>query len=327
MSNPFFARLLPFYTRIMEKMSYYADFKKDIREHVNFIIVFGFALSIITLVAMIVFWKWYLGIIAFFVIFALVLLIFYLLLMLKADARASEAERVLPDALQLMATNLRAGLTTDKAFLVSAREEFGILNDEFKKVAKEIAAGKDLVDALREMSSRIKSNIIGRTIDLITFGITSGGELAPLLEESASSLRQQLLTRKQIHASVLMYTIFIFAAVGFISPLLFGLSTVLSGIMSSTMGSVGDIPAEVMTTVPISIAKVAIDVNFVRMFAIGLLIVSSILSSLVLGLINSGEEKDGLKYIPILIVLSLAMYFLTSFGVQFILKTFIAPTG
>ena len=323
MSNPFFARVFVFYTRIMEKMAFYANLKRDPKDHVQMVVIIALVFSVIAFTAIIIFWLWYLAIIAFFVVFGLVLFIFYLLLMLKADARATDAEKMLPDALQLMATNLRAGLTTDRAFLVSAREEFGVLNDEFKKVAKEITTGKDLTDALNEMSKRIKSNIIGRTIDLITFGITSGGELAPLLEESAASLRQQLLTRKQVHASVLMYTIFIFAAVGFISPLLFGLSTVLTGIMSSTMGSIGEIPTEVSANVPISVAKVMIDVNFVRYFAVGLLVLSSILSSLVLGLINSGEEKDGLKYIPILIPVSLVMYFLTSLAVTLILSAFV----
>jgi archaellum biogenesis protein FlaJ (TadC family) len=121
-----------------------------------------------------------------------------------------------------------------------------------------------------------------------------------------------------------MYTIFIFIAVGFISPLLFGLSTVLTDIMSSTLGSVGEIPTEVSANVPISVAKVMISVSFVRWFSVGLLIISAILSSLVLGLINSGEEKDGLRYIPILIALSLVMYFLTGFGVKLILSTFVS---
>jgi hypothetical protein len=66
-----------------------------------------------------------------------------------------------------------------------------------------------------------------------------------------------------------------------------------------------------------------IDINFIRGFAIVLLLLSGVLSSLVLGLINSGEEKDGLKYIPILVPLSIAMYFLTSFAVKFILSTFV----
>jgi len=297
--------------------------KKDPREHTNFIVIVGLSLGLLTFIAMFIFWKWYFAIIGFFFVFALVLVVFYLMLMMEADKRSSDAEKILPDALQLMATNLRAGLTTDKAFLVSAREEFGVLNEEFKKVAKEIATGKDLVDALNEMSRRFKSNIIARTIDLITFGIVSGGELAPLLEESASSLRQQLLTAKQIHASVMMYTIFIFAAVGFISPLLFGLSTALTEIMSNSLASIEAISTDVSSKVPLAVSPVVISVSFVRGFAIALLIVSAILSSLVLGLINSGEEKDGLKYIPVLLVLCLIVYFIVGVTIKAVLSAFI----
>jgi hypothetical protein len=320
---PLLARLFPWYTKIIEKMAVYVDMKKDPREYSKFIILTGIIIGVIGFVALLIFLNWIFAIAALIFCFALTLLVFYILLMLEADRRGGEAENSLPDALQLMATNLRAGLTTDKAFLVSAREEFGVLNIEFKKVAKEIATGKDLVDALSEMAKRIKSDIVARTIDLITFGITSGGELAPLLEESATSLRQQLLTRKQIHASVMMYTIFIFIAVGFISPLLFGLSTVLSEIMSSTLGSIGTIPPEVAASVPLTIATVTLNPLFIQIFAIILLGISAILSSFVLGLINTGEEKDGIRFIPILLACSLAMFFIVRMGIKTILSYFI----
>lgn len=320
---PLLARLFPWYTKIIEKMAVYVEMKKDPREYSNFIILMGIIIGVVGFAVLLIVLNWIFAIVALFVCFGLTLFTFYLILMLEADRRAKEAENALPDALQLMATNLRAGLTTDKAFLVSARDEFGVLNIEFKKVAKEIATGKDLVDALSEMSKRIKSDIVARTIDLITFGITSGGELAPLLEESAASLRQQLLTRKQIHASVMMYTIFIFIAVGFISPLLFSLSTVLTEIMSSTLGSIGTIPPEVASNVPLTVASVTLNATFIKWFAIGLLIVSAILSSLVLGLINSGEEKDGIKFIPILLACGLVMFFVVRFAIRGVLSYFI----
>ncbi|MCX6742308.1 MAG: type II secretion system F family protein [Candidatus Pacearchaeota archaeon] len=320
---PLLARLFPWYTKIIEKMAVYVDMKKDPREYTKVIILAGIIIGVIGFAAVLIFLNWMFAILALIVCFGLTLFVSYILLMLEADKRAKEAENALPDALQLMATNLRAGLTTDKAFLVSARDEFGVLNTEFKKVAKEIATGKDLVDALTEMAKRIKSDIVARTTDLITFGITSGGELAPLLEESAISLRQQLLTRKQIHASVMMYTIFIFIAVGFISPLLFGLSTVLSEIMSSTLGSIGTIPPEVAANVPLTVATVILNPTFIRFFAIALLIVSAILSSLVLGLINTGEEKDGLKFIPILLACGLATFFIVRVAIKMVLSYFI----
>lgn len=317
-----FSGIFPGYVKEIQKMTVYADLKKDARDYSNFIIMFAFIFGVLGFILGSIFLNWIIAVIIFAGLFVLILFIFYIRLVLQADKRAREAENSLPDALQLMATNLRAGLTTDKAFLVSAREEFGSLNFEFKKVAKEIATGKDLSTSLSDMSKRIRSNIVARTIDLIIFGITSGGELASLLEESASSLRQQLLTKKQIHSSVFMYTIFIFIAVGFISPFLFSLSTVLTEIMGSILGGVEAIPTEVATKVPLAISAVLISSSFIKFFAITLIIISAILSSLVLGLINSGEEKDGLKYIPFLIVISLSVFFLVKIFIKGLLSFF-----
>ena len=39
------------------------------------------------------------------------------------------------------------------------------------------------------------------------------------------------------------------------------------------------------------------------------LITSSVLGSFVLGLINKGKEKDGIKFIPMLLILSASVFF------------------
>jgi len=316
------SRLIPGYTKKIQKLARYIAFKKDPRQFSGFVIFLAIILSVI--IFGLLFWltEWYYAVPAFIIMFIVVLLGFQLGLVLQADKRASKAEMVLPDALQLMATNLRAGLTTDKALLVSAREEFGILNKEFKQVAKEIATGKEITESLASMSKRIKSPLVERTINLIIFGIRSGGELASLLEEAAASLRQQYLTRKQVFASVLMYTIFIFVAVAFISPLLFGLSSILSETMQETLASIEAPPEEVTTQVPISISPVAINTTLIKLFILVLLVVTSILSSLVLGLITKGEEKAGLKYIPILLPISIAVFFIVRYGINYLLEMF-----
>ncbi|UCD21078.1 MAG: type II secretion system F family protein [archaeon] len=317
-----FARFSPKFTEKIEKLVEYANVKKNPRELAGMIIFISLVIAVVAFVALFLFVGWIYSIPVAVVIYFVVPLIFQLMLVLKADKRASQAEEALPDALQLMATNLRAGLTTDKALLVSAREEFGVLNEEFKRVAKEIAVGKEITESLKRMSERIHSDLVERTLSLIIFGIISGGELASLLEESAASLRQQSLTRKQIHASVLMYTIFIIVAVAAISPLLFGLSSVLTETMQETIGSIEAPPPEVTSQVPLSISPVDIDVGLIRIFIIILLVVSAILSSLVLGLISKGNEKAGLKYIPILMIISLVVFFVVRTGIVKLLEMF-----
>ena len=62
--------------------------------------------------------------------FAVVIIVSYVLLVLAADKRAQKIEKVLPDALQLVSANIRAGMTIDKALWLCARPEFGPFEKE-----------------------------------------------------------------------------------------------------------------------------------------------------------------------------------------------------
>ena len=79
---------------------------------------------------------------------------FYYSISLKADTVARRIEKILPDALQLMASNLRGGMTTERALLMSSRIEFGELKHELDRVGREIATGKGVARALKDMSYR-----------------------------------------------------------------------------------------------------------------------------------------------------------------------------
>ena len=68
------------------------------------------------------------------------------------EAKAKFMEKVLPDALQLMSSNLRAGMTPERALLLAARSEFGPLSDEINRVGKEVAVGKGVDEALLDIT-------------------------------------------------------------------------------------------------------------------------------------------------------------------------------
>ncbi len=57
------------------------------------------------------------------------LALFYLGLSMAADARARQIEEILPIALQMISTNIRAGMTLENAIWSSARPEFGPFKD------------------------------------------------------------------------------------------------------------------------------------------------------------------------------------------------------
>src|SRR3989442_12692962 len=83
---------------------------------------------------------------------------------MMADRKAEFIEKVFPDALQLMSANIRSGLTPDRALLLAARPEFGALETEIKRAAKEALTGKPLEEAMMEIPKRMGSKIVVRTI-------------------------------------------------------------------------------------------------------------------------------------------------------------------
>ncbi|MBW2989820.1 type II secretion system F family protein [Candidatus Woesearchaeota archaeon] len=254
--------------------------------------------------------------VSFILVFSMVQVLSYFMLLLRADAKARFVEEILPDVLQLMSSNLRAGLTTDKALLLSARPEFGPFQDEINQVGKEITMGKDISSALLEMGSHIKSETLNKTIALIVSGLKAGGELAALLEQTARNLRREALVNRRIRANIMMYVIFIFIAISFGAPLLFGLSSFLVEVLTNNLKSVELPTSAIAGTLPISFSSVSITPDFVMMFAVVFLVTSSILGSLILGLMSKGRERDGIKYMPILALISVAIFFLIRIAIK-----------
>ena len=246
----------------------------------------------------------------FFLSLIILTISMYFILSLKGDATAKFVENVLPDALQLMSSNLRAGLTTDRALLLSARPEFGVLSEEINNVGKKIALGEDISDAMIEVTKKFKSDKLKKTFYLIVVGLRSGGELTDLLGQTSVNLRQERFLDEKIRTNVLMYVIFIFAAIGFGAPVLFGLSSFLIGILEKNLSLV-ELPQS--AALPITFSQNMVSSSFILTFSIVSLITTSILGSLVLGLISKGKEKYGIKFIPILLILTLSIFFLTRF--------------
>ena len=228
---------------------------------------------------------------------------------LNKSSRVKKLEDVFPDFLQLMSSNLRAGMTIDRAMLLSSRPEFNPLDDEILKAGKDIATGKSVEKSLMEMSKRIGSDKINKTILLIISGIRAGGDIAILLEETSVSLRERDFVEKKAASNVLMYVIFIFLAVSIFAPMLFSLSTVLVEILSRILS---DIPVQdTNINLPFTLSKISISVDFIKYFSLIFMVVIDICASLVLGLVSKGEEKQGLRYLPVILIMSLSIFFIS----------------
>lgn len=228
---------------------------------------------------------------------------------LEESAKISKMEHIFPDFLQLVSSNLRAGMTVDKALMVSAREEFHPLDYEITLAAKDLITGKNIEEALYNMGERTKSERIKKTVRLLLTGIRSGGNLSVLLEETSSNMRERNFIEKRAASSVLMYVIFIFFAVAVGAPVLFALSSILVEVVTSILSSFPASETTISTMPMLSMGEVNVSTTFIFWYALIFLIAIDILASLILGLVSKGKEKEGLKYTVPMIAISVVIFF------------------
>jgi pilus assembly protein TadC len=237
-------------------------------------------------------------------------------LSLLSDQRSVYVEKILPDVLILMATNLRSGVPPEEALVMSARPEFGFLSEKIRLAGKMIASGKSVKEAFLFLKKGINSEVFNRTIDLIVEGIESGGELATLLEATANDIREMETVRKEVRSMIFVYALFIFIAACLIAPVLFAVSIQLSGVLSNLSHSIA---VQFMTknSATVHLAPSGISVDFLKTFAYVNLIIASVFAALIAALISKGNERYGIKYVPFFIIISLVLFFLSEMALEF----------
>jgi pilus assembly protein TadC len=121
--------------------------------------------------------------------FILIQLIAYMAIYFKAEDRTKRVEAVLPDALQLIASNIHAGMTPFQALKSAERKEFGPLREEIHHAIAQSMGTESFAVALNSISKRINSEMLERALKLFTTSMQSGGHLAILLEELAKDIQ------------------------------------------------------------------------------------------------------------------------------------------
>ena len=246
----------------------------------------------------------------------------YVSLLLMADERRRKVEDVLPDFLSLSAANVRAGMTIDQAMWYAAKPEFGILSDEVSTVAKKAFGGVPFNTAIDHLSERFSSKAVRRTVALIKQGIASGGKLADILERTADDTRQMATLRKEISTSLLMYVIFIVFAGAIGTPFLFAISGKLVAIIESVFSThqFSDISTSGYSGSFIMPQKPLITSSEFFIFTVLCCIMTAVFSSLIIGVISKGSKKDGMAYLPVLLIGSLLIFFLMGFLLDTVLS-------
>jgi len=247
------------------------------------------------------------------------LVLVYFMLLATADARAREVELYLPYALQLISSNIRAGLTLENALWGAAKPEFGQLSVEVQRVSRDVFTGMPVSKALARMTVRVHSTVLERAVKLIVQGISLGGEMATLLDYVADDIHNIQLLQREIATSTITYSIFIVFAGVIASPLLFSVSVFYAEINEHTINQqagAGNVDPAALQKAGLSGIPVigvggskSLPASDLHNFALASVIITTISCAFIVGLMRYGKATRGLPYAPVFLGIGLFLFF------------------
>lgn len=229
---------------------------------------------------------------------------------LKTYARTKELESLLPDYLTLVSTNLKGGMSFENALWNAIKPEFGILANEIGLVSKRVMTGNDVSTAMIEFSMKYDSPTLRRNIQLMIGEIESGGKIVSTIDKIIENMKKTEALKREMSSNTVTYMMFIGSLVIVIAPVLFALSlqlfTITTGFVGNIAGSVDGGIGQLQVSAP------TLDRGDFKVFSVLAISVISIFSSIIIAIIEKGNVRSGIKYIPMFLVTSLTVYFIAA---------------
>jgi len=260
----------------------------------------------------------WMGFAALFILTPVVMLMF---LAFISEKRTKLLELQLPDALLLISSNMRAGSTIDVAISNVSRHSEQPIKTELEKTSRDLVSNP-VEDSLNNFAERNASPVLKNTIELMLFGIRSGGKMADLMDDISHEIRMTSNLQKEVESQISLYKMFLMLVVMFISPAMLAVAanfvvltqtfsarfqSQLAGADLSAMASGG--PAgQLIQKMMSSENQSQIRPEDMVLFGYGMCVVSSIMIAMLLGVIENGNSRGGLKYIPMFLVASLLVF-------------------
>lgn len=118
----------------------------------------------------------------------------------KANKRQAQFIDQLPGTIQLLAGSLRAGYALPQAAETVAEEAPSPTGDEFHRLVTEVRLGRDFDEALSALADRVDSDDFNWVVQAISIHRDVGGDLAEVLDNVNSTVRDRNYIRRQYKA-------------------------------------------------------------------------------------------------------------------------------
>ncbi|MFH7903896.1 MAG: type II secretion system F family protein [Candidatus Aenigmatarchaeota archaeon] len=295
------------YVRWIKEKLDYLDLKIDENSFITTQLYFSLIIASLTLFI-------FKNLLIFILSFLVGFIFFIFLLYLSYENSKKQVEYILPEFISLLSSNLKSGMTLEAAIVSSCRKEFGLVDKIFRRIGKEVYSGKPIEEVLDRYSQKYKIDVLQRFLYILKEGIKKGSKISDLLFEISEDLRTRNVLKKELSAIVNLYVMFIFFAAAFGMPVLFGITTYFVQTIQTIAPK--EFEAKMPINIPLSFKGINIDVNFMRNFAIIMIFITSLFSSMMLGALKEGNEKVGLKYFPLIFTIAILLFFALQFAIS-----------
>lgn len=159
---------------------------------------------------------------------------------MKEQRGYSDLNQELPYALRHMGIELKSGKGLHDALATIREANYGSLSREFNRVLEEVKFGKSTEDSLLEMSHRVNSDGLTRSVHQIIGTLRVGGNLANSLEIIAQDISFDMQIKLKEYSQKLNSFILIYTFIAILAPvisliMLMAGSTVLGDVISSDL--------------------------------------------------------------------------------------------
>jgi flagellar protein FlaJ len=246
-------------------------------------------------------------------------------------------ENQFPNFLRDVSEDLRADLALIQAIHAAAKSDYGLLNDEIKKMSNQLSWNVPLDSVLKNFVTRVSdSNVIVRSILILDQADKSGGNIAETLEALASNIEsirdaqeeKSVLLGQQV---IMMYAIFFIflgitiALIKFLIPMMqsqtmssggFGIQGLSPNPCSACVSSKNSACIGCNTFAAISTAfdlGKAEDVgSYYKSLFLTMILIQGFFSGLIAGQIGSDSITVGIKHSMIMLLSGFLIFIIVS---------------
>lgn len=238
------------------------------------------------------------------IFYYIVLFVYFFIHDSKFKKNEAEIEKDLPEFLDNLVSNLKGGISLEKALQKSVRPEQEALLTEITLINQKILMGTNTFEALKGFRERYDSQIINRTFFLIEEGIKNGGNIAAPLERISENLKRIYNLNDEIKANSGGFGVVIKAITVLVAPILFALAITLLRFIGDLLKimaesgtdllAVGEIPDEYT--------------QYLIIFSYAMISLITLFSSLITSELKNEKIHESIKYIPIYIAIAIGIY-------------------